>query len=153
MSVTQIKDGFDGGSDNQLKVNPDGSINVDVSGGGGGTTNVNITEVNGTAITGAAVPVDLAGLTAFQTSQYTVNGTAQQLTPTPMSNRRALSIKVITTSGTDAVYIGNSAGVTISTGYPIFNLGSLQLDLTNAEPVWAIGTSAGQLVYVLEIGD
>jgi hypothetical protein len=32
MATTQIKDGYNGGSDNQLKVNPDGSINVDVTG-------------------------------------------------------------------------------------------------------------------------
>ena len=152
MATTQIKDGFNGGSDNQLKVNSDGSINVDVS-GGGGTSNVNITEINGTAITGSDLPVDLAGLTAFKTSQYTVGTSAVQLTPTPMSNRRAISIKVITTTPTDSVYIGNSSAVTTSTGYPIFNLGSLQLDLTNVQSIWAIGTSAGQLVYALEIGD
>lgn len=32
MGTTQIKDGFDGGSDSQLLVNPDGSINTNVSG-------------------------------------------------------------------------------------------------------------------------
>lgn len=48
MAATTIKDGFAGGSDNQLKVNADGSINVDTS--GGGTGNVNITEVGGAAI-------------------------------------------------------------------------------------------------------
>lgn len=36
MAATQIKDGFQGGSDNQLKVNTDGSINVNATGGGGG---------------------------------------------------------------------------------------------------------------------
>lgn len=51
MATTQIKDGFDGGSDNQLKVNSDGSINVDVTGGGGGVTNTNLTQVGGSPIT------------------------------------------------------------------------------------------------------
>ncbi len=50
MATTQIKDGFDGGSDNQLKVNADGSINVDVTGGGVGS-NVNITEFGGSPVT------------------------------------------------------------------------------------------------------
>ncbi len=49
MATTTIKDGFNGGTDAQLKVNPDGSINVDVS-SGGGSSNVNLTEVGGTAI-------------------------------------------------------------------------------------------------------
>lgn len=38
MATTTIRDGFQGGSDNQLKVNPDGSINVD--GGGGSNASV-----------------------------------------------------------------------------------------------------------------
>jgi len=152
MSVTQIKDGFNGGSDNQMKVNADGSINVDVT-GTVITGSIDITEVGGIPVTGPDLPVDLAGLTAFQTSQYTVGTTAIQLTPTPMPDRRAISIKVVTTTSTDAVYIGNSAAVTTSTGYPIFNMGSFQMDLTNSEPIWAIGTSAGQKVYVLELGD
>jgi len=65
MATTQIKDGFNGGSDNQMKVNADGSINVDVS-GSGGTTNVNLTEVAGSAIAlgqttmSASLPVTIA---------------------------------------------------------------------------------------------
>lgn len=37
MAATQIKNGFHGGSDDQLLVNPDGSINVNTTGGGGGS--------------------------------------------------------------------------------------------------------------------
>jgi hypothetical protein len=48
MATTTIKDGFNGGSDNQLKVNADGSINVNTGGGGG--SNVNLTEVGGATI-------------------------------------------------------------------------------------------------------
>ena len=50
MATTTIKDGYNGGSDNQLKVNPDGSINVDVTGGGAGS-NVNLVSVGGSSIT------------------------------------------------------------------------------------------------------
>lgn len=65
MAVTQIKDGFAGGSDNQMKVNADGSINVDVT-GGGGTTNTNLTQVGGAPIAlgqtteSASLPVTIA---------------------------------------------------------------------------------------------
>lgn len=43
MATTQIKNGFHGGSDDQLLVNPDGSINVNTSGGGGGNASVGAT--------------------------------------------------------------------------------------------------------------
>lgn len=39
MATTQVKNGYRGGSDDQLLVLPDGSINVNPSGGGGGINN------------------------------------------------------------------------------------------------------------------
>jgi hypothetical protein len=217
MAVTQIKDGFAGGSDNQLKVNSDGSINV-TTGGGGGNTNVNLHDAGGNDLnstggsldvnitggtisatnpsvgtTGATAPtsatemgaidgsgnlqsltvdpagkllVDITGtstvtgtvnasiegLTAFQTSQYTIGTSAVQLTPTPLTNRSSMSIKANLTS-TNLLYIGNSNAVTSSTGYALFNGDSIQLDLTPAQAIWAISTAASQIAYVLEIGD
>ena len=230
MATTTIKDGFAGGSDNQLKVNADGSINVDVS-GSSGTSNVNLTEVGGSIITlgqsteAGSLPVTIAsnqspvpvtgtitatnpsvgannitaptsstqigaqntagqliplmvdpsgkllvdtsgtstvtgtvdaninGLSTFQTSQYVVGSTAVQLTPVPLVNRSSMSIKVKTTTSVDMIYVGNSNSVTTTTGYVLFNGDSLQLDLTAPQVVWAIGTSPGQTVYVMEIGD
>lgn len=223
MATTQIKDGWNGGSDNQLKVNADGSINV--VGGGSGGSNVNLTEVGGNPITtgqatmanslpvviasdqssipttnpsvgtnGALAPtastqiagvtsggdlspltvdpsgkllVDISGtstvtgtvnaniegLTNFQTSQQTIGLTAIQLTPSPLTNRSSMSIKADTTSSLDMVYIGNSSSVTTANGYALFDGDSIQMDLTPAQTIWAIGTSAGQIVYILEIGD
>lgn len=166
MAATTIKDGFAGGSDNQLKVNSDGSINVDVS-GGGGSTNVNIHDSSGNSLTSTAgalnvnssgtstvsgtVSANINGLPTFQTSQYTVGTSAVQLTVTPLTNRSSMSIKVVTTS-TNAIYVGNSSGVTTSTGYPLFNGDSLQLDLDPAQGVWVIASAAAQLAYVMEIG-
>jgi hypothetical protein len=48
MAVTQIKNGWEGGSDDQLLVNPDGSINVHTT--GGVASNVTIVEGGNTAI-------------------------------------------------------------------------------------------------------
>jgi hypothetical protein len=120
---------------NTMVVNPDGSINVQ-----GNTT------VSGT------VNTNLNGLNAFQTSQYTVGITAIQLTPIPLVNRSSLSIKVIATSSSDMVYIGNSNAVTAGTGYFLFNGDTIQMDLTPLDQIYAIGTSPGQIVAVLEIG-
>src|ERR1700677_5185447 len=88
MATTQIKDGFDGGSDNQLKVNPDGSINVDVTGGGGGsnasvgTNNTTApgssTQIAGVDTAGALIPISVtsSGLLNVNTSgTSTVSGT------------------------------------------------------------------------------
>lgn len=167
MATTQIKDGFAGGSDNQLKVNADGSINVDITGGGGGpTSDVNIFDSAGNPLTSTSgalnvntsgtsevtgtVTSNQAGLTSFQTSQYTVGTSAVQLAPTPLTNRSSLSITIMATVNVP-VYIGNSGSVTTSTGYPLFNGSTMQLDLTPAGQVWAISTMAGQSAAVLEI--
>jgi hypothetical protein len=97
-----------------------------------------------------SINVDIEGLNSFQTSQYTVDITAVQLTPTPLANRSCISIKVKTTSSIDVVYVGN-ASVTSSTGFALFNGDSIQMDLTAAHSIYVIGTSAGQTVYVMEL--
>lgn len=185
MATTQIKDGFNGGSDNQLKVNADGSINVTGSSGGGnasvGLTGAiaptSATEIgaldaggnlvallvdpsgkllvdsSGSSTVTGTVNANINGLAVFQTSQYAVGTSAVQIAPTPLSNRSSMSIKVKTASSNDTVYIGSSSGVTTSTGYILFNGDSLQLDITAAQAVWAIGSAVGQTVYALEIGN
>jgi hypothetical protein len=164
MATTQIKDGFAGGSDNQLKVNPDGSINVTGGGGGGGDVNIFDSAGNPLTSTSGALNVNtsgtsevtgdvtsnVAGLTSFQTSQYTVGTSAVQLAPTPLANRSSLSVTIIATVNVP-VYIGNNSSVTTSTGYPLFNGSTMQLDLTTAGQIWAISTVAGQSAAILEI--
>jgi len=117
------------------------------------TNPVNAT-VNGLKVDGSAVtqPVDLVGLNAIQTSQYTVGTSAVQLTPSPLSTRSSISIRVKTSSNTEAVYIGATNAVTTSTGYLLLNNDSIQIDITPSGTIWAIGSSAGQTVYVLELG-
>lgn len=124
------------GNGNKLAVNSDGSINVNSSGS---------STVSGT------VSANINGLATFQTSQYTVGTSAVLLTPTPLINRSSLSIKVITTS-TNIIYIGNSSGVTSSTGYPLFNGDSIQLDLKQTQSIYAIASASGQTVCVAELG-
>jgi len=161
VSTTQIKDGFNGGSDNQLKVNSDGSINVN-TGGGEGSSNVSIVQGGNTAIVTSSgallttstvsgtVTTEQAGLTNFQTSQYSIGTSVTQITPTPLTNRSSISLRVSTSSGT-AIYIGNNSSLTTSNGYPLFNGETLQMDLTTANNIYAVSTSAGQTLFVLEI--
>ncbi len=117
---------------------------------GGGHFALDVNSTGSSTVTGT-VDTNVNGLSAFQTSQYTVGTSAVQLTPTPLTGRSSMSIKVIVT-GNNIVYIGDSSGVTTSTGYPLFNGDSLQLDLTGADTVYAIATAVGQTVAVMEIG-
>jgi hypothetical protein len=71
MATTTIKNGFGNGSDAQLLVNPDGSINVNSS-GGGGTSNVNISEVGGNTVT-TSIPVTIEGVNPNQNSVLIFN--------------------------------------------------------------------------------
>lgn len=130
MAVTQVKDAS---SDAQLKIMPDGSINVNGGGGGGGNTNANI-----------------EGLNAFQTSQYIIGVTAVQVAPTPLVNRSSVSFRVEADRGIP-IYVGNNSSVTISTGYPLYDGDTLSMDLTPTDTIYAISTAANQVLAILEI--
>lgn len=129
-----------------------GTVKIEDTAGNALTSTASALNVNIAGSTGSS-NVNINGLINFQTSQYTVGTSAVQLTVTPLTNRSSMSIKATTTTNTDVVYIGNSSGVTTSTGYALFLGDSLQLDLTPAHQVWAIATSASQKLYVAEIGD
>lgn len=92
-----------------------------------------------------------AGLSSFSTSQYTVGTSVQKLTPTPLVGRSSISLRVTADTG-EAVFIGNSNTTTIVNGYPLYNGDTLQMDLDDNHEIWAIASSVGQTVYVLEIG-
>lgn len=163
MSTTQIKDGFNGGSDNQLKVNSDGSINIDQSiSPGVPSSNVSIVQGGNTALVSSdgalltvadvtgTVTTDVAGLSNFQTSQYTVGTSVVQITPTALAHRSSISLRV-TATASNSILIGNSSSLTIFNGYPLHDGDTLQMDLTPANSIYAVSTAAGQTLYILEI--
>lgn len=131
--------GLDSGSGNliPIKVANDGTVAVSTT---------------GSATVSGTVNTNLNGLNTFQTSQYTVGTSAVQLTVTPLTGRSSMGIKMKAATFGDGVYIGNSSGVTTSTGYPLFDGDTLQLDLKSTQVIYAIGTAAGQLIYVVELG-
>jgi hypothetical protein len=91
-----------------------------------------------------------SGLSVFQTTQYSVGTSVVQLTPTPLTNRTSISIRVTATGG-NAVFIGNSSGTSTANGYPLYNGDTLQMDIDSSHQIWAIANAAGQTVYVLEM--
>lgn len=136
-----------------------GNLKIATSDGSGNeitSTPIGPTTALDVSIAGSTVlNVDLAGLPNFQTSQQIVGTTAVQIAPTPLANRSSIGLKVTTTSNSDAVYFGNSAAVTTSGangGYALFGGDAVEFDLTPSTPIWAIGTSPGQLIYIIEIG-
>lgn len=72
MATTQIKNGYQGGSDDQLLINPDGSINVNSSGGGGSNASVGLT--NTTAPTSATEIGGVDPTGKLQSIKTDVNG-------------------------------------------------------------------------------
>lgn len=181
MSAIQIKNGFNGGSDDQLLVNPDGSINV--NGGGGSSSNASVgptgvtAPISGTEIAGIAPNGNLKAISVDSNGFLNVNGTSV-VTGTVTSDQAGLNafqtsqyavsttaIQIAPTSLANrssisimieadpnvAIYIGNSSAVTVNTGYPLFDGSTLQLDLTPSGSIWAISTIAGQKVSALEI--
>lgn len=152
----------DPSSNNILKINSDGSINVSSSGAlpsdvsiiqGGNTATV--TSGGALVVTGdqtvtGTVTTEQAGLNNFQTSQYSVDNSVVQITPTPLSGRSSISFRV-TTTGTNAIFIGNNSGLNINNGYPLYNGDTLQMDLTPVNNIYAVATAIGQTLFVLEI--
>lgn len=103
----------------------------------------------GGSITGDVVATQ-PPLNSFQTSQYTIGTSIVQLTPSPLSNRSSISLRV-TCTGSNSIYIGNSSGTTTSNGYPLYNGDTIQMDLSTTNSIYAIASAGGQTAFVLEI--
>lgn len=111
-----------------------------------------LVDITGTSVVTGTVNANIEGLNSWQVSGYTVNTTAVQLTPTPLTNRSSVMVKAITNGANEMVWFNNSNAVAVGNGYPLFNGETIQLDLTPAQSMWVIGSSAGQKAYVIELG-
>lgn len=98
------------------------------------------------------VNTNLNGLNGWQTSQVTVGTSAVQLDVSALANRTAAGVKALTTASNVIIYIGPSAAVTTSNGYPLFNGDSAQVDIKTTGQIWAIATVAGQTASLIEVG-
>lgn len=173
MATTQIKNGFQGGSDDQLLVNPDGSINVNGGGGSGGATAItdapdgttyvdienvggkNALDVNvkGGTVTGSIQPegLNIAG----RNTTLSVSTTAIPLPAIPLANRNAMSIRNL--SQTDVLYIGFDSSVTadsvvgITSGWQLGPNEGFNIDVQGSIPIYGIAASGSILVQVMEL--
>ena len=173
MATTQIKNGFHGGTDDQLLVNPDGSINVNTTGGGGsnvvaitdtpgGTTYVDIENIGGKnaldvnvkagSVTGSITP---QGLSNGRNTCMSVSTTALALPASPLANRNAMAIH--NKSTTQTLYIGFDASVTAgdsignTAGWEVPPGGELHFDLQNTATIYGIFPTGADLVKLMEL--
>ena len=118
MATTQIKDGYQGGTDNQLKVNADGSINV--AGGGGVSYLTNIQDTNGNPInsTGGALDVTIVSTTGNPVNAYNevtsvaMSSTVTVLTYTvPAGNRLNLSSVLVSSDSVSTIVLNINSAV------------------------------------------
>lgn len=110
----------------------------------------NALDVNLVSNSGGSISTIEQGLNSFKTSQYSVGISAVQVTPSPLTNRSSISLTIIADPNI-AVYIGNSNSVSITTGYPLYDGNTIELDLTPVGVIWVISTAIGQTVAALEI--
>lgn len=75
----------------------------------------------------------------FQTGQQAVTGTATKL---PNLNTQNVCLKVIP-AGTQVVYVGSSAAVTTSTGYPLSAGDSVCMVVNNLNQIYVVATTTG----------
>lgn len=177
MATTQIKNGFQGGTDDQLKVNTDGSINVNSSGSGGNasvgsnnsTAPASSTQIGGIDPNGnlQAVKIDSAGelitngtavpaglRTAGRITTMLVGTSATELPAVALTNRNALSV---TNLSNVTLYIGFSAAVTadsvvgLNSGWEIGPNEGFNIDITNNIPIYGIVASGSITIKVMEL--
>lgn len=170
MATTQIKDGFNGGSDNQLKVNSDGSINVDSTNPSVGPTGVpapaQATEIAGVDPSGNLVPVAVTSSGQIEvTGTLTIGQGFNALSP-GYPTQVAVGISSIQLIASNAnrkyfhifnnssqpIYIQYQVSAALNQGIRINSGTFFTLD---SENLWlgainGIGFIAGQLIDVLE---
>ncbi len=72
-------------------------------------------------------------------------GTSQQLSSVTLT--QGVVIKSLTTN-TGTLYVGTSAAVTSSNGYPLLNSGeTIPFAISNLNTLWIIGTSGDKIAY------
>lgn len=106
-----------------------------------------------------ALPVDATGRvliteaadTEVDTKQITVTSTPVKLTITDGPKRRKLLVERPLAAPDVVVYIGGDNSVSHTTGYPLYHLDQLELDVDDSAEVWAVTESDDGEVHIMEI--
>lgn len=95
------------------------------------------------------VDTPIKALTSIKATQQTIATTATQITTSPLASRRSISIK-LKASATQKVYIGETSGVTTSTGYELNAGDSVDIEVDGTSTIYAIADTSSQVVCILE---
>lgn len=154
----------DPASGNILKINSDGSINT--SGGGGGSTDVNIHDssgntlsstsgalnvnTSGTSTVTGTVTTNEAGLDNFNSVQYTIGTSVVQIASPALSGRSSINLKC----GRDnagTIYFKNNNTVSPTNASFLYGGDSITLDLSDLGNIFVIADQSGQILGVIEM--
>ena len=93
--------------------------------------------------------------TTVKASQQIVGIAAVQLacSATPLSGRRTVRIKAaVVATATDSVYLGTDNTVSSTTGFQLKDREYVDVPAGALMSLWAIGSSIGQTLLILEVG-
>jgi len=100
-------------------------------------------------VSGSTINATPSGSDSILNSAATVTGTAAQVLASALAGRVSV---IIQNEGSQAVYVGSTAGVTSANGIKISKSSSATLDISDAADIYMISDSGSQSVRFLEIG-
>lgn len=96
------------------------------------------------------VSVEIQPPSTWQTNQVIVTSTTALLIPAVLFDRKSLLVK--NWSNTTDVYIGESAGLTSGTGYPLSARDALAIDLAAGSAIYAVTASGTADIRIVQAG-
>lgn len=98
------------------------------------------------------VATPIKALTSFKSTQVSVLTTATQVATTPLTNRKSVSLKSLTSNGSSrSIFIGTTSAVSSSTGYELASGDSIDMEIDDTVAIWAISNSGTNTLCVCEI--
>ncbi len=95
--------------------------------------------------------VGISPLPTWQANQFTVGLSAVQVASSPLSGRKSVLLKAITSTN-KTIYVKQLNTVSPTNGFPMGNGEWLELELNETAALWAIADAAGQTLSVVELG-
>jgi len=105
-----------------------------------------------TGIVQFEVEAPIKSLITGSSSSLLISGTALQIANPALTNRRSISIKNAPTNGAnDVLYIGFSSGVSTTTGYPLGRGDSMDMEIDDTVPIYAIASTSNVRCFWVEV--
>jgi hypothetical protein len=86
-----------------------------------------------------------------QVKQFTATTVAAQIDPTPLANRKGVTVKSSAT-GNVVIFVGFSGSLTTGNGYELGPDDSVDIDIDDTVPVWVVSASSTHGGSFIEVG-